>query len=182
MKKLILTAVIITFSVAFSTSYAQKVWRVNNVDAMPKDFNSLQSAISAADSGDTIYIEGSPVAYGDQSTYYSVILNKQLVLIGPGYYLNGSSANEGLQYNTDEANIQTIRLDSAASGSEFIGLRLHYIAFNNANGLRADNLRFTRCLFDMGITTNYTQPADAVAENWVFDKCFLGIIVLVQDL
>ena len=44
-------------------------------------FNNLQAAITASNAGDIIMVQGSGVSYGN------ITIEKQLWLIGPGYFL-----------------------------------------------------------------------------------------------
>lgn len=93
MKKYLLLLVSIFFLMANASA---KIWRVNNT-GVPADFTSLQAAINYASvvNGDTVHLEASGASYG------SMNLNKQLIIIGNGYFLGtlGSNANPDLQAN-----------------------------------------------------------------------------------
>ncbi|MFY0687116.1 MAG: hypothetical protein JXQ90_08130 [Cyclobacteriaceae bacterium] len=77
-----LSFLIVTFLLC--TTAQATIWRVNSNPGAKANFTNLQSAIdtSAVSAGDTLYIEGSAEDYGD------IDLNKQLVLIGVGYFLD----------------------------------------------------------------------------------------------
>ncbi|MFO7923195.1 MAG: hypothetical protein R6U58_05845, partial [Bacteroidales bacterium] len=81
------TRLLISFTVAmfFNVAVNAAVWRISNISGADADFTSIQDAIDShlVDfSGDTLYIEPSSVSYG------SVTLNKSLVIIGNGYFLD----------------------------------------------------------------------------------------------
>lgn len=93
-------------------------------------FSNLQSAINAADPGDTILIAGSPNGYGDAN------IGKSLKLVGAGYFL-AENQIQGITKN--EASIQVVRLGASTSdtfqsnpnGSEIIGLNVNNIAIGS---------------------------------------------------
>lgn len=128
------------------------VWRVNNNVAFSQwtnqqVFNDVNAAISSASvsPGDTLYIEASATNYG------IVTINKRLVLIGTGYYLDG---NAGQQDNQIAATIQKIVLTEGANGSVIMGLT---IAGNVNNGgitfgdNSISNITITRCRIERSI-------------------------------
>lgn len=86
-------------------------------------YSNLQTAIDAAETGDTILIAGSPTGYG------AAYLTKRLRLVGPGYYL---SENQIAGVTKDHAYVGIISLGainsdtfkSSASGTELSGLFL----------------------------------------------------------
>jgi len=65
----------------FVSQVSAKIWRVNNNGGVAADFTTLQAAHNGAAAGDTIHLEGSPNGYG------GLTCSKQLVIIGPGYFL-----------------------------------------------------------------------------------------------
>ena len=97
------------------------VWRVSNrvisgvtVDA---DFNTLQAAIDGASSGDTLYLMGSGLSYGNGT------FNKQPVVIGPGYWL---SENLNTQAVKDTARVSFLTFNEGSQGSQIQGLYINY--------------------------------------------------------
>lgn len=166
MKKIIYTLIIF-----ISTSFAAnaKILRVNNNAGVVADHPTVAAAVAAASAGDTIYIEGSATNYGGAS------LNKRLVFISTGYFLSGTNSNTGLQANPNPANIGGIALDSAASGSVFLGLA--GLTINNVNpaGFGADNITISRCQLN-NIALYYSPQAGTIAENWNINKCYIGNI------
>ena len=166
MKKGIYTFALIAFT-AFSAH--AKIWRVNNTPGVVADFNTVAAAIAAAAAGDTIYIEGSATNYGGGT------VNKKLTFIGTGYFLSGTNSNPGLQANGNNAYIGSITIDSAGSGSVFLGLA--GLNFYNANpaGFGADNITISRCeLTNIGLY--YSPGAGTIGDGWNINKCYVGTI------
>lgn len=134
-------------------------WRVNNNADYDPDFTSLQDAINAANAGDTIHVEPSPVTYGTDT------LNKQLTLIGPGFKLGqGAGNNLGLQANSETAKIDWLIFMAGSEQSVVTGL--HFVGpfalaqFDDATG----NCVISRCYFDQGgiVFNNTTTPLSQV--------------------
>lgn len=77
-----------------------------NMPYSPGMFTSFAAAESAASDGDTIYVHGSTISYGE------VYINKQLVIIGTGHHPNKQNALvssfEGINIGT--SNVQLIGL------------------------------------------------------------------------
>lgn len=97
------------------------VWRVSNrvisgitVDA---DFNTLQAAIDGATAGDVLYLEGSELSYG------AGVFNKQLTVIGPGYWL---SENANTQAIKETAKTGFLTFNAGSQGSIIQGLTLNF--------------------------------------------------------
>lgn len=155
-------AILSIFFVSLSTTSSAKVWRVNNNTGVSADFAQLSTAVASSSvlAGDTIYLEGSP------TNYTNTVLDKRLVVIGPGYLLSGTGANTGLQANPYDARFGVLIIDSLASGSTFFGMST-YIQIDS----RADDLKFIR-------SSIYLEPwinsANSTANNWVINKCMLG--------
>lgn len=70
--------IFVLFLSGLYTSLAQNIITVNNDENSTADFHDLQEALNSADSGDTIYVQGSITEYG------SLVIQKSIVLIGPG--------------------------------------------------------------------------------------------------
>lgn len=159
-KKILFSACFLLIATIFSKSVNAKVWRVNNNAGVNADFTQLSTAISNASvqNGDTIYLEGST------TTYSAATLNKRLVIIGPGYFLN---ENAGLQASINESTIASISLDSLGSGSVFLGIRTGQI-YTNSN---PDNITISRC--NLSVSTNNSVPNSKLS-NWVISKSQIG--------
>lgn len=140
-----------------------KVWRVNNNAGVNADFAQFSAAVASnsVQNGDTVYLEGSATAYSN------TVLNKRLVVIGPGYLLSGANGNPGLQANPNDARFGILFIDSLASGSVFLGMST-YMQIDS----RVDDLKFIR-------SSIYLEPwvilAGSTAFNWVINKCMFGV-------
>ncbi len=101
-----------------------KIWRVDGNTANKPDFTNLQDAINGASAGDTLYIAG----YG--TNYGNITINKQLVLIGPGYFIE-QNLDKGL--NPFEAQINNIVFQSGAENSKVISCSVGAIQIESNN-------------------------------------------------
>lgn len=119
-------AVCVMFMLCLALSAGAMIWHVNNVPSMSADFTDIPAAIAATEvvDGDTLYIYGSPLAYTNAQ------VNKQLTLIGPGYFLG---ENQGLQHNPTPATISQLTLASGAAGSVVAGLQIAYMEVLDVN-------------------------------------------------
>lgn len=132
MKFLLLLFTLITFTV--NNSFAT-VWRVNKND-ITADFNEIKAAHDNDQvlPGDTLLVEGS------QSYYDNFTMNKQLTIIGPGYFLNRNYNNADVL----SANIDRIVFNSGSEGSTVVGLRFNW---NSGSGfaIYANTINIERC-------------------------------------
>jgi hypothetical protein len=155
----------VLLAIISSTAASAKVWRVNNNTGVSADFSQLTTAVASASvqNGDTIYLEGSA------TSYTNAVVSKRLVIIGPGYLLSGANGNPGLQFNPNDARFGVLLIDSAASGSTFIGMST-YVQVDS----RADDLRFIRSSIYL---EQWFTTAGSKANNWVLNKCMFGGIL-----
>ncbi len=165
MKQIFLSLIFVS---TICASAQAKVWRLNNNAGVVADFTSVNAAVASTSvqNGDTLYFEPSTATYGD---YF---MTKRLVLIGTGYFLEGANGNTGLQANTTAAFFNSAQLDSAGTGSVFIGLTFGMVIGSNPNAAGTDNITITRCQ----LTTfgNYYGPAPyTVMNNWNVNKCYV---------
>ena len=77
MRKTIVTLVALCAAMAVHAT----VLRVNNVGGSTAPYSTVQAALDAAAEGDTIMLDASAKSYG------RVVINKRIVLMGPGYWL-----------------------------------------------------------------------------------------------
>lgn len=119
--------------VLFQLSSRATIHTVSNVPSTIAQFNTIQAAADAAESGDTIYVHGSPNSYAAFTISF-----KKLTVIGPGW-----SPNKNLPF-TAIVNGMTIT-GAACSGSEIQGLVL--TSTITINSQRPDNIRFIRNQF-----------------------------------
>ncbi|MFZ4772098.1 MAG: hypothetical protein ACOYLO_18085 [Ferruginibacter sp.] len=109
-------ALLAFFCFSTSTSFA-KIWRVNNRTNIAADFTTAQAAHDGATAGDTIYFEPSPDNYGD------IVLSKQLVIIGTGYFLD---ANPETQWkNNWPSTLNQISLNAGSEYSQLMGVTIN---------------------------------------------------------
>jgi hypothetical protein len=120
MKKMLLSILVL---LTFNFTHAAK-WRVNNSPGINANFPTLKEAHDAASEGDTIYIEGSLAVYDNNN---AININKQLVLIGPGYFLG---ENPFTQANKMTANFNQFNFAGGSEGSVIMGLVVNSINVN----------------------------------------------------
>ncbi|MBX3238774.1 MAG: hypothetical protein KIT80_08330 [Chitinophagaceae bacterium] len=162
MKRIIYTLVILT---VFALNAHAKIWRVNNTTGVNADFAQVSTAVANAQvqNGDTIYVE--PGA----TDYNGFTLNKQLVIIGPGYFLEPGNTttpyNPGLQAAVQHAVISSVTLGAGAAGSKFSGL----VVTSILNVSAASNIQVERCYF-----TGYILMHDNAVtnDNITVRQCF----------
>ena len=105
-----------------TSGYAAK-HRVNNTGG-GAPFSTINSAIEAAEAGDTIYVEGSAIAYA------GFTLNKPLTLIGPGYFLID---NPMTQANPNPATVGVTSFAPGAEGSLIMGMYFYHSAYDGGH-------------------------------------------------
>jgi hypothetical protein len=143
------------------------------------DFTAVTSAVTAAATNDTIQIyPGINISNG---SIYG--LNKKLVFIGAGYFLNN---NPNLQIATDSALLQ-LNMDTGASGSIFEGLAIapeFPAGFVLSGGIIVQNLLFKRCKIipspyqnnPLGFSLN--SAGDSL-KNITFSQCYFSNISII---
>jgi hypothetical protein len=133
MKKLFITTTLLISSFSLFAT----IRTVSNNPATIAQYSTIQAAIDASSSGDTVYVQGSPNTYN-----VFTISNKQLVIIGPGYSPQKDFGYYAL-INTNGGRCYI--LGAASSGTEIQGLTFdHGISIGNAS---INNLRFIRNRF-----------------------------------
>jgi hypothetical protein len=131
-----------------STSAQATIRTVSNFPATLAQFSTIQAAINASNSGDTIYVHGSPLPY-----FAFNINNKQIFLFGPGRNPDIPSA-----YKASIGSGPQIQLSgTAASGTEFHGFLFAIsIVISSPN---PSNIKFIRNEFaTASIIMNNTEP------------------------
>lgn len=142
-----------------------KKLRVNNAPNMEdaKVYTTLQNAIMDAGIGDTIYLEPTEQAYGNRDAFgfNELKIDKQVTIMGAGYYLNENKITEN------------------KSGETFIGGTVRLMAPNiTLNGLilssvrvEADNVTLQRCQVLNGSSTAIKVLRDA--NGFLLQQCFV---------
>ena len=162
MKKTFYTAFLATLLVISATTVHSTVLRVNNTPAITVPYATFQAAYNAATNGDTIYLEGSGYSYG------TINISKNLVIIGPGYFLGQNPEN---QANISTAVIDYLYLNGACSGSKFMGLE---IASIDLNGGLAQNIVFLRNRIINSMYSDYGISSISVYySNIIFQQNFV---------
>ena len=131
---------VIAGSMATSPAIAT-IRRVNNYISNPGVYTTSAAAYSDAGIGDTLCFESSPIVYGALSN-----INKKLVLIGPGYFLNDNPETQALKY---PATIGYISFQGGSEGSQILGMTISAISYANTS-----NLTFRRNFFQGGVQFN----------------------------
>lgn len=155
-----------------SVSSQAKSWRVNNNVGVVADFTNLGAAINSTSvgSGDTVYVEPSATKYAGAGA----TLNKKLIIIGPGYFLDPAHAtnpgNGGLQAVPQEAEVNYFYVGAGASGSKIIGVTLDGTYFRGVDDVTYERVRFTGSFhFESGVNSNITMR-----------KCYISNSVAVN--
>ena len=119
------TLMLITFLMI--TQVNATIWRINNTPGADANYSTIVAAVAhgTVTNGDTLFIEGSAVAYGGFTTA------KSLVYIGPGYFLD---ENPETQANFTAARITgTVTLNNGSAGSVMTGLYFYNLSLNDDN-------------------------------------------------
>jgi hypothetical protein len=136
----------------------------NNPNTLAQ-YNTIQAAIDASSSGDTVYVQGSPTRYAGFT-----IQDKRLTIIGPGW----SPAQNFQPFKaTIESNVNINGLPSRKT-------ELHGLDFFSSVSILTtapDSLRFVRNQFESAIYLGFTTTAYngwVFEGNW-FDKSFMSL-------
>lgn len=153
MKKQIL---FLAAAIVAAASFAQTSHTVSNNPANPAQFTEIQEAINAASDGDTIYVAGSDINYGN------VLVNKRVVLIGAGYESKGANTRVlisqlSVQSNTD---------DQGGSGSYIGGFRIEQGDLLGDSDNIISNVTIERNYFSEGAVTIGN------AKDWIIRNCY----------
>ncbi|MBL7965336.1 MAG: hypothetical protein JNM31_15980 [Flavobacteriales bacterium] len=130
------TPILLLFLGAFTAAHAA-IHRVNNT-GIAADFTTLQAAHDAATAGDTLHLEPSGSSYGNCT------FTKQLVVIGPGWFL---SNNPGTQANLESAKTGALIFDPGSNGAVVSGLD---VQGGSPSVVKASFVRIERCRFTSG--------------------------------
>jgi hypothetical protein len=134
-------------------------------------YSTIQSAIDASSSGDTVYVYGSSVEYAGFN-----IINKKITVIGPGWAPEKDSPRTVVI--TGQVNLVNT-VEGGASGSELQGLIFNNSVSFSTNSfggtLPVNDVVVRRCQFNYLITFNYGSV------RYLFEGCVFRILVgLVQ--
>jgi hypothetical protein len=146
--KTVKTILLIAVLISCANVFAQNVIRrVDGNAANGAPYTTIQAAVDAAVAGDTIHIVGCATSYAGAN------ITKQLVLIGPGYFLG---ENIDTQNNKSPAKVSGVLWFKAGSSGSFV-MGLHFTATSSCIDLDAVN--------NMVIKRNYFNGDGAVRFN-----------------
>lgn len=156
MRKILFTVV-----VALCTTAQATILRVSNRTNSGAPYTDINSAITAAEDGDTIMIDGSTKSYGD------VRVTKRVVLIGPGFLLNDNGI---IDEGSPSAQVGAVNTNyTAAAGSILMGLDIRGIVT-----LSNPNIVITRCRIAYNVTINSSATNCVIHQNYIIDSRVQG--------
>jgi len=129
MKNLAALLVCLLLTLVGLSASAQTIRRVNNTGITGTNiYTDLPTAYTAAAVGDIIQVEPSGTAYT------GIILDKNVTIVGPGYFLDPTTQNPALQANPLSATVGSIELRSGGAAAYVAGLTVSnfYIEASNA--------------------------------------------------
>jgi len=154
-KNLLLLAIAFIGTIQLSA----QVRTVSNSTNSPGQYYTLQEAINAANSGDTLYVHGSAASYG------SVTVNKRLTIIGAGF---NPQSQFGLSTIIGNITLDTVHPTHSSLGSIFIGLQISSILKKTTDFVQIDNITFDRCRFTANAVTSIC------GNSYVFRNCIFS--------
>jgi hypothetical protein len=152
-------------AVGGSVTAQAKVRTVSNYAPNSAQYSDVQTAISASNPGDTVYLHGSPINYGNFT------IDRKLCVIGAGYNL----ANNRYNYNTE---VGLIKFDSikvlptlpkAIRGSMLVGLQFGAVTVGSYNYIR--DLTIDRC---KGSVT-MSGMSWVIKNSWVYVSMYVQV-------
>ena len=146
MKKLTLLSIVFVLMQTIG-AMAQKIVSVSQFPAMKPDYSDIQAAIDAVEAGTKIYVYS--------GVYNGFTVNKQLTIIGPGYFLEENPQNHA-QAMSVIIQGTGIEIGSTASGSVIQGLNIK----TKVNIENTQNITLKNCL--MNITDYYQRDLNIV--------------------
>ena len=160
MKNLATSLVCLLLTLAALSASAQTTLRVNNTGLTgPNIYTDLPDAYTAAAAGDIIQVEPS----GTQ--YTGIIVNKNVTIVGPGYFLDPTTQNAGLQANPLTATVARIAVQAGGASAYIAGLTVsEYV-------VEASNITVQRCNI-----TNNLYP-NATGSDGTTSQGLTGVII-----
>ncbi|APY10791.1 hypothetical protein BWZ22_05850 [Seonamhaeicola sp. S2-3] len=170
-------AVLYTALLLTSLTYAQTIWRVNNqsnydgttnfgenyggTPSFPV-FSEINEAVAYpnVNDGDILHIEGSTIVYADAT------ITKELVIIGPGYFL---TENPKVSNNTYDAKIGRVTFDSGSESSQLIGMNVLHDG-SNVDGIvyvNVNDISIKRCRIE-----RYVRPNTLLIDLYILQNFF----------
>jgi hypothetical protein len=115
---------LISFFIIYASFCFPKVWRVDLNPANHPDFTNLQAAVDNASLRDTLYVAGHPGNYG------SLTIQKEIVLIGAGYFLTENLSTQAYPFS---AKIYQITFETGGSNTVVCGFEMTYLTIRCSN-------------------------------------------------
>jgi hypothetical protein len=153
-----------------SASAFGKIWVVDsNTGSSSKDFTSLNAACNAASSGDTLYVIGSPNNYLSGK----ITLNKKIIIIGPGYFLNENPNTQASLSNAHVFNGGTCgEIIEFAAGSE--GAAIMGMTFYGRMTVTTNNILIKRNFFSDGQPSCSQERITISGSNIIISQNYVG--------
>jgi hypothetical protein len=130
------------------------VLTVSNNVLSPAQYTNIAAAMTAAASGDSIYVHGTPTGYGN------ITIDKQLYFIGTGHH-----PNKQLPFKSILSGVQ---LTANAGGTVLDGFVIGSINGNITTGL--SNITIRHCEVT-GFAAGYTWGNIVPMNNWLIENC-----------
>lgn len=156
MKKLIFSA----FIISLAGQGMATIRTVCNNPSTIAQFSTIQAAVNASATGDTVYVHPSPTGYAGFT-----LTDKRLVIMGPGMRPN-IPQNLVAVINSGSITIT----GAASSNAELHGLYTSAVTININTGTVPTGLKFYRNAFSTG-TINIGQTS-ATYSNYIFENNF----------
>lgn len=200
MKKSILLTVLL-FAVICSQQAYGKIWRINNLSnyngttlfgdnlggsadypVFKEIGDAMISQLVSATAGDTLYVEGTSVSYK------SVTINKRVIMIGAGYFLNENPSVSAHGFSTWMNSPNEITFEEGSEGSELIGFRLDDVTHVNTDSITLKRCiltelrisKYEETLTGISVLQNYFQEVEN--NNFTRTIILLGGATIVPDL
>jgi hypothetical protein len=164
-------------AILFTRQASAKIWRVNNKSnyngttlwgdnfggtASYPVFTQIDSALAAGSrklvaSGDTLYVEASPI------TYNYATIDRKLIIIGSGYFL---SQNPHVSSITDSSSIGTVNFNTGSEGSQIIGMS--EVVGGNNFAINVNDITIKRCNVHHAIQITSNLNNVYILENFFY--------------
>jgi hypothetical protein len=136
---IVVLAIIISLSITLSAQ-ATILIVDNNPDSEIANYTNIQTASDGASSGDTLYVMGSGVNYGD------MVIRKQLFVFGPGNFLGENEDTQAVLTSAMVSAVTFWRDPSGAldaDGSMMTGMFLSHITYIEAHDITVKRNRYS---------------------------------------
>lgn len=138
------------------------ILRVSNVSGSSAPYSTIETALEAAQDGDTIAVDGSPTVYSP------LTIRKQVVLLGPGYWHTENGLISGV--SIDKASVGALTIN--AEGVVLCGLELtEEVTINKARVV------VNRCLVRKGIKMAAGADNCIIHQNYFTDTANYSYLI-----